>query len=552
MAEKPQDRILIVESDPIISDLISRQALKAAGFQTVLVSDAAEALGRVAQLAPDVIIVNLSLPGLSGKDLMVALNSQNIDVPVIVLGSKGSEREIAQAFRLGAADYLLWPVREAEVITVVERALKQVRERRERDRLGRQLQQTNQELQQRVRELTTIFTIGKAVVSITRQSLLFEKILDGAARVTQSDLGWLLLRDDLRKAFILTAQKNLPHSLMTKLNEPWDDSISSLVATSGEPLSIQGEPLNRFKISALGKSALIMPIRVQKQVIGLLVVMRKKDTAYSPSDQSLLEAVCDYASISLVNARLFKEVEERAQSLQQRVGDARNGQKISSELLQSAQKEMRTPVEVADLAFDRLVNDPKVQWTNDQRQLIRAIQNQLQNVRRVVQAVPGGGTPEAGPDAPVVRLNEIVIQSVKGFQRYAQDNQLTLTSDLATESMMVRANADQVQQVLNGLLSNAIKYTNPGGRVNVRLTRSADGMAHIEVRDTGIGLDPSHSEQIFEGQNPSERSLPRNFGGLGIGLALIREMVAYWNGKIWVESQTGKGTAFHIAIPLYR
>ena len=96
---------------------------------------------------------------------------------------------------------MLWPLKEPEVINVVERVLRSGRERKEREQLSRQLQRTNQELQARVRELTTIFAIGKAVTSITDQTLLFERILEGATRVTQADLGWFLMRSDDKAPF---------------------------------------------------------------------------------------------------------------------------------------------------------------------------------------------------------------------------------------------------------------------------------------------------------------------------------------------------------------
>jgi DNA-binding response OmpR family regulator len=232
-----RERILIVESDPVISDLVARQALQMAGFQTLVVTDANSAIGKAMQFAPDVIIVNENLRGLSGKDLLVALTSQGIETPVIMLAPQGSEMEIIQAFRLGATDYLLWPVREAEVINAVERVLKQVRDRRERERLTLQLTQINTELQQRARELTTIFAVGKAVISITDINILFKNILEGSARVTQADLGWLMLRDDSSKNFVVAAVHNLPASLPVEINKPWDDGISGLVAMSGETLS---------------------------------------------------------------------------------------------------------------------------------------------------------------------------------------------------------------------------------------------------------------------------------------------------------------------------
>ncbi|GIV64685.1 MAG: hypothetical protein KatS3mg045_2024 [Bellilinea sp.] len=235
MAENP-DRILIAESDPVIADFVSRQTLQAAGYQVYQVSDGTAALSRAVQVMPDVILANLELPGLSGKDLLVGLNSQGVNIPVILIARKGTENEIIQAFRLGAADYLIWPAREAEVLSAVERNLSQVRERRERERLAAQLQQTNQELQQRIRELTTIFSIAKAVTSLTDQSALFEKILESVTQITHAEIGWFLLREEPSKAFVLVAQHKLPPSMPVRLNQAWDDGISSLVAMSGEPL----------------------------------------------------------------------------------------------------------------------------------------------------------------------------------------------------------------------------------------------------------------------------------------------------------------------------
>ena len=270
-----RDRILIVENDPMTADIIGRQTLQAIGYQTYVVNDANSAVAKIMQLSPDVVLASLNLPGLSGKDLLVALSSQQISTPVIVMTGKGHENDVIQAFRLGAVDYLIWPAREPEIINAVERVLRQVHERRERSQLAGQLQQANQELQSRVRELTAIFGIGKAVTSVTDQSLLFEKILDGSLKITRADLGWFLLRDDNQKNFTLAAHKGLPASLASHLNQAWDDGISSLVAMSGEALSIHGDPLKRFKIASLGQSALIVPTRVQKQIIGLLVMMRK-------------------------------------------------------------------------------------------------------------------------------------------------------------------------------------------------------------------------------------------------------------------------------------
>jgi signal transduction histidine kinase/DNA-binding response OmpR family regulator len=546
-----RDRILIVESDPIISDLLARQSLRAAGFQTYVVNDAGTAISQVVQLAPDVIIADLWLPGLSGKDLMVALASQNIEIPVVILAQKGTEADIVPAFRLGAADYLLWPVREAEVVAVVERVLKQVYERRERDQLARQLQKANQELQMRVRELTTIFSVGKAVTSITNHSLLFDKIMEGALKVTQADLGWFLLREDPDKPFNLMAQRNLPAILTSHSHHSWDDTISSLVAMSGEPLSIYGDPLKRFKIIALGQSALIVPIKIQKVVIGLLVMMRQQPNPFSISEQNLLCAIADYASISLVNARLFHEVEERAKSLQRLVDNARSGEKINNEIMFSVQRELHTSVDAAQLASERLLKDPMTRLTEDQRQAMGVMQEQIRIQNRLVEAISLLNIPQKNNKglAPL-KLNDLLRQMVNHYRHFAQQNNVSLSADIPSETLIVQAEASQLADVVAGYLSNAIQYTNVAGRVNVKLEKTGEQTAHLCVTDTGIGIDARRISRIFDPIPQSSLANHRRFGGLGISLPLIKEIITNHHGRVWAESRPGQGATFHFTLPL--
>src|SRR5690348_14484282 len=167
------EQVFIVESDPDIADLIGRQSLKPLGLQVTVMGDAASAIKSALQTPPDLIIANLNLPGLSGKDLLAALNSQGVRSPVVIVAEKGQEAEAIQAFRLGAVDALFWPARDAEVVACVERVLRQTQEARERQKLDRQLKATNEELQRRLRDLTAILATGKAVVSITDQRQLF-------------------------------------------------------------------------------------------------------------------------------------------------------------------------------------------------------------------------------------------------------------------------------------------------------------------------------------------------------------------------------------------
>src|SRR5512143_33441 len=234
------ERILIVESDPDVSDLIARQALNPLGYDTTVINDAGAAIQQAVQTPPDLIIINLNLPGLSGKDLLTALASQGVAAPLVVVAEKGQEPSVIQAFRLGAVDALFWPARDAEVVRVVERALQQTRETRARQKLGQQLDATHVELDRKLRELTAILAIGRAVISMTDQRRLFDNILDGAQQLADADMSWLLVRDEKSNIYRLVAQRNLPAAWAKKLDQPLDDGISSLVALSGESLTIHG------------------------------------------------------------------------------------------------------------------------------------------------------------------------------------------------------------------------------------------------------------------------------------------------------------------------
>lgn len=372
------ERIVVVESDPEISDLISRQALQPLGYQVTIVKSASAILQQALQTPPDLLIANLNLPGLNAKDLLVALNSQGIDVPMVVIAGKGQEEDILQAFRLGAIDYLHWPARDAEVVSVVERALRMTREGRVRVRLDKQLKDVNDELQRKVNGLTTIVDIGKAVVSITDQHRLFTRVVEGAVKAADADLGWLMLRDETSKTFLLTAYRNLPDAWARKLNQPLEDGISSLVTLSGETLLIHGSPLEKFKVASLGKTAAVVPIKVQNEVIGLLLVLRKAERPFDRSDQTVLEAVADYASISLVNARLFRALEQTAEA-------ASYAAKQRNALLEAVRESVRDEVQAVRYPIESMLALKVGPLTRQQREMLDTAHAALQRLARVTE-----------------------------------------------------------------------------------------------------------------------------------------------------------------------
>lgn len=369
------ERILIVESDPDIADLIGRQALKPLGYQVTVVGDAGSAIKLAVQTPPDLILANINLPGLSGKDLLAALGSQNVKSPVIVIAEKGQENDAIQAFRLGAVDVMFWPLRDAEAVSIVERALRQTQEARERQKLDRQLKATNEELQKRLRDMTTILSIAKAVTSVTDQRYLFDRILESAMQLGEADMCWLMLREEKGNQYLLRAQRGMPDAWSKKMNQAVDDGISSLVALSGESLFMNGVPLQKFKITSLGKAAGVVPIKIKNEVIGLMIIVRKADREFSRDAQTMLEAMADYASISLVNARLFRALEQAAEN-------ARAGEKARYASFDTLRKSIRTEGEAAVYPLNLVLTEMPGALNAEQKKALETVKSALDRLIR--------------------------------------------------------------------------------------------------------------------------------------------------------------------------
>ena len=372
------DRILLVEHDTHISDIIARQTLRSVGYQVDVVSDASSAIKSSVQAPPDLIIVDLNLPGLTAKDMIVALASQGVNTPFLVLANKGQEHDVIQAFRLGAADYIFWPARDAEVLSAVDRVLGRVHEARDRQRLDSKISALHQQLQSKLTELNTLINIGKAVSSIANQRVLFQRIVDGALQLGRADLVWLMVRQEKSREFFLLAHHGLPADWASRMNKPLDDGVTRLVALSGETLSMLGESLLKLRVASLGRSICAVPVKAQRNVIGMLLLMRREARSFEKEEQVLLEAVADYASISMVNARLFGGLN----SLVRASRDAEERQAASLKSLQSQLfKDLKSAVQPIDL----MLAEKTGKLSEPQREALKTTRAALQRLARTVE-----------------------------------------------------------------------------------------------------------------------------------------------------------------------
>jgi signal transduction histidine kinase len=269
------------------------------------------------------------------------------------------------------------------------------------------------------------------------------------------------------------------------------------------------------------------------------------------SEQHLLEAVADYASISLINARLFQAIEKRAQTLQRVANSAQIGEKIINEILEVVKTTMREHLNETYRALGKLAKTPMARWHASQRQELAHVEEQIKKLNQITEAIQPLPITGAVHVAGQINLNELVVKSVNLFQHFAQQNHVSLVAETIGQTIPVRVDSLQITQVMNGLISNAIKYSHPGGQVTIRVDQSADGQAQVSVTDTGIGIKEKQLTTIFEPQDTAN-PMTKRFGGLGVHLPLIKELVIGNQGKIWAESRPDQGATFIFVLPIVK
>jgi GAF domain-containing protein len=257
-----------------------------------------------------------------------------------------------------------------------------VRLRRERESLAGRLAAANQQLEKRVKELTTLAGIGKAVTAMTNLGHLFNRLLEAGLYVTEAEVGWLMLAEENSGQPILRAGKNLPNLSALRPGQPWDDGVSSLLMLSGEGLTLAGPALARLRAGQVVKAAVAVPLKARDKVVGVIVAGNRTGKPFTERDQAMLAAVADYAVIAIVNARLFQALEARAHALQQALDAQVGANARKDEALQRTLKQLRAPITQARAGLDHLVNGLPGSLSPEQADSVRGALDRLATLQR--------------------------------------------------------------------------------------------------------------------------------------------------------------------------
>jgi two-component system, OmpR family, phosphate regulon sensor histidine kinase PhoR len=222
---------------------------------------------------------------------------------------------------------------------------------------------------------------------------------------------------------------------------------------------------------------------------------------------------------------------------------------IRQDFISNVSHELRTPL-AAVKSLSETLQEGALEDGPAARRFLSMMDKEIDAMAQIVQELLELSRIESGR-APLQKrtatLCEIIQPAVDRMRLQAERAGLTLDSDCPTDLPAIQADVDRIQQVLMNLLHNAVKFTPPGGRIEVNAHQEGN-QVELEIRDSGVGIPETDLPRIFERFYKADRA--RSGGGTGLGLSIARHIIEAHGGKIWAESQPGEGSSFYFTLPI--
>ncbi len=420
--------------------------------------------------------------------------------------------------------------------------------------------------EQRASEMATVNEITQALVQQLNISELIALVGEQLRKLFKANIVYLALLDEDSRMISFPYQYGDDMPPM-RLGE----GLTSTILKTGKPLLVNKDLQERRRemgVGLVGKqsaSYLGVPISVGDKVGGVLSVQStEEENRFTEDDLRLLNTIAGSVGIALRKARLFEELNEARLEADNARKGAEKANQAKSAFLSTVSHELRTPL-TSVLGFAKIIrkrltekiwpltdaSDPKTAKAMEQiDDNLDVVVAEGQRLTHLINDVLDLAKIEAGKmewNMEPVSLAEVAERAIAATSSLFENSGLSLDRQFDRDLPMVNGDKDKLIQVMVNLLSNAVKFT-PKGQVHCSI-KQRDDHVEVTITDSGIGIAPKDHDAVFEQFKQVGDTLTDKPKGTGLGLPICKEIVEYHGGRIWLDSQLGKGSSFSFSLP---
>ena len=418
------------------------------------------------------------------------------------------------------------------------------------DHLTTQIENLNllEEALSRAQELITLNQIQSGISGILDLTTLAQTIYDQIGRLLDNTIFILARYQSSAGQYepILCMYEGYPVVVDPSPVIP-DDPLHRLLFSRRYLVTDASHPIMQKplipNLTQTPQSSLWIPLLDDNQPTGLISLQSYEKNRYSETDVQLLRSIATQTNLAIANARLFEEIQASNEQLRQL-------DNLKNQFLANVSHELRTPLN-SIIGFSKVIlkgiDGP---LTVEQNEDVTSIYENGQILLSLINEILDMAKIEAG--RMTVTMDQVDVEltaqkALKNVRSLVNEDGIVLIADIEPDLPVLEADPVRLRQILNNLLSNAAKFTNEG-HIRLIMQRQDDDL-HIAVEDTGIGIHQKDYQKLFRPFEQVENRDARVTGGTGLGLPITQWLVQMHNGRIWLESQPGKGSTFHILLP---
>jgi signal transduction histidine kinase/CheY-like chemotaxis protein/ligand-binding sensor domain-containing protein len=433
----------------------------------------------------------------------------------------------------------------------------------------RKLNESEHEIAQRMAEISTVNNISQALAAQIELEQLIQLVGEQMRQLFNANIVYLALLD--KKSRMI----NFPYQFGDDMQPmKLGEGLTSKILLTGKPLlmnkevGVTTEALGVSRVGLPAASYLGVPIPVGDEFIGVLSVQStEKENRFDEKDQRLLTTIAANVGVAIKKAQLFEDVRHAQQEADAARKTAEQANDAKSAFLSTVSHELRTPL-TSVLGFAKIIkkrleekvfpltdkSDPKTAKTIEQvSENLNVVVSEGQRLTHLINDVLDLAKIEAGKmewHMDKTSVTEVVERAIAATSALFDQKSLVLDLKVEDELPEITGDRDKLIQVVVNLLSNAVKFTD-SGKVSCRIYHNAEnGDVITSITDTGIGIAEKDHAAVFEQFKQVGDTLTDKPKGTGLGLPICKEIVEHHGGRIWLDSEIGKGSTFSFAIPV--